>query len=41
MIERKNTMAGQVIDAGDHWLADLSTEEIRELVALDDEIVID
>jgi SNF2 family DNA or RNA helicase len=41
MIERKSVMMGQVIDAGDHWLAELSTDEVRKLVALDDALISD
>jgi len=39
MIEHKRTIMGQAVDAGDQWLSGLSTDEIRELVALDEERV--
>ncbi|MFN7920908.1 MAG: DEAD/DEAH box helicase [Bryobacteraceae bacterium] len=34
MIERKKTVAGQVVGAGEAWLTELSNDELRSLIAL-------
>ncbi|WP_424185171.1 DEAD/DEAH box helicase [Actinokineospora sp. G85] len=39
MIEQKKALARLVVGAGESWIGDLSTEEIRELVALSGEAV--
>ncbi|WP_156758263.1 DEAD/DEAH box helicase [Actinokineospora pegani] len=39
MIEQKKALARMVVGAGESWLGDLSTAEIRELVALSSEAV--
>jgi SNF2 family DNA or RNA helicase len=35
MIERKKTLASTVVGAGEDWITDLSTDQLRELFALD------
>jgi SNF2-related domain/SNF2 Helicase protein/Helicase conserved C-terminal domain len=35
MIERKKTLASAVVGSGEDWITDLSTNELRELFALD------
>ncbi|RZU51492.1 SNF2 family DNA or RNA helicase [Krasilnikovia cinnamomea] len=35
MIERKKTLAAAVVGTGEDWITDLSTEQLRELFALD------
>ena len=34
MIERKRALAERVVGTGEDWLTELSTDELRELVAL-------
>jgi len=34
LIESKKALAQSVIGAGEDWLADLSTEELREIIVL-------
>ena len=41
MIERKKEVAGQVIAAGESWLTELSTRELKDLFALRAEAVQD
>ena len=35
MIERKKTLASAVVGSGEDWITDLSTDQLRELFALD------
>jgi SNF2 family DNA or RNA helicase len=35
MIERKKALASSVVGTGEDWVADLSTEQLRELLSLD------
>ena len=39
MLERKKEIAARIVGAGEAWLTELSTDELRELVALSDEAV--
>lgn len=39
MIQAKRSLAGAVVGAGEQWLTELSTEELRDLVALSAEAV--
>jgi superfamily II DNA or RNA helicase len=39
MIQRKKAIAEQVVGSGEAWLTELSTEQLRELVALGDDAV--
>jgi SNF2 family DNA or RNA helicase len=39
MIRRKKAVAEQVVGSGEAWLTELSTEQLRELVALGDDAV--
>ena len=41
MIERKKEVAGQVVGAGEGWLTELSTRELKDLFALRAEAVQD
>ena len=34
MIERKKALADSVVGSGENWLTELSTNELREMVAL-------
>jgi superfamily II DNA or RNA helicase len=34
LIDRKRTIAGQVVQAGEGWITELATEDLRELVSL-------
>ena len=36
MIEEKRALAERVVGAGEGWLTELSTSDLRELVALSD-----
>ena len=35
MIERKKALASAVVGTGEDWITDLSTDQLRELFALD------
>ena len=39
MIERKLELAEQVVGSGEGWLTELSTQEIRDLMALREEAI--
>ncbi|MSR46631.1 MAG: DEAD/DEAH box helicase [Planctomycetes bacterium] len=39
LLERKKAVADLVVGAGEQWLTELSTEQLRDLVLLDDEAV--
>jgi SNF2 family DNA or RNA helicase len=39
MIERKKALAESVVGAGENWLTELSTNELREMVTLRRELV--
>jgi superfamily II DNA or RNA helicase len=39
LLERKKEVAEQVVGSGEQWLTELSTEQLRDLVSLDDEAV--
>jgi SNF2 family DNA or RNA helicase len=39
MIERKKTLASTVVGAGEDWITDLSTDQLRELFTLDHAVV--
>ena len=39
MIERKKALAQRVVGTGEEWLTELSTEELRDLFALDPKAV--
>jgi hypothetical protein len=41
MIESKQALAATVLGAGENWLTELSTAELRELVALQREYVVE
>jgi SNF2 family DNA or RNA helicase len=41
MIESKKALAEQVVGAGENWLADMSTDQLRQLLLLDRTAVID
>jgi SNF2 family DNA or RNA helicase len=41
MIEEKKALAQLVVGAGENWLTELSTSQLRELVTLSSEAVID
>ena len=34
MIERKKNLADQVVDAGEDWVTELSTDELKDLFRL-------
>ena len=34
MIQSKRTLAGKVVGAGEQWLTELSTDELRSVIAL-------
>ncbi|MEZ4726725.1 MAG: DEAD/DEAH box helicase [Caldilineaceae bacterium] len=39
MIERKKVLAESIVGAGENWLTELSTNELREMVTLRRELV--
>lgn len=41
MITRKQAMADQVVSTGEHWLSELSTAQLRDLISLDADAVAD
>ncbi len=41
LIHDKRGLAGSVIDSGDQWLTELSTAQLRELVTLDEQAVVE
>jgi SNF2 family DNA or RNA helicase len=40
-LESKKALAEQVVGAGENWLADLDTKQLRQLLLLDRSAVID
>lgn len=41
MIERKKAIASSVVGAGEKWLTELSTEQLKELFTLSQEAVVE
>jgi hypothetical protein len=41
MIESKKALAEQVVGAGENWLTDMDTDQLRNLLLLDRTAVID
>jgi non-specific serine/threonine protein kinase len=41
MIEDKKDLAGRIVGAGEAWLTELSTAELRQLVALSKDAVVE